>query len=204
MRYERFDDGLSAEDDPWTEKESELKAQLWQDAKVVEDFEDGDMPKALRELSAHPAKEVEEGVLNIERVDRDGLFRIGDNDSRFESVTMCVKSSGDLYFSCHTGALEEYQNDIEPTIFLNQDSTWVTGYYQEGDEWNSRNFSHDEFGYIDDWTVVEIRHSEDGLIFFVNGKRKATVGIDGRPFPGVWFHLLEGTESAQIDYIILK
>src|SRR6056297_2728960 len=61
-----------------------------------------------------------------------------------------------------------------------------------------------DYGKISSWTVVEFHNTEKGLRISMNGDHLATADIESRPFPGIWFHLGEGNNKAEIDYILFK
>lgn len=205
MRYEKFDDGLGPEDDPWTEEETILKESLWSDATIIEEFDDAEIEQILTEFPGRMKKEVKEGVLHVMKTgEKEGLFRIGKRGASYEKIVVCLRSGGEVYFSSHTKQAGDYVNDIEPAIFLNDNRTSVSNFHQDGTDWSSEVLYHSDYGKISDWTVVELRNTDEGLSFSVNGDHKATAYINGRTFPGIWFHLKEGNDSAEVDYILLK
>jgi len=108
--------------------------------------------------------------------------------------------------SSHTAEGGNFGYDIEPTIFLNPSSTSVVNYIQDESDGNYRSnglYSSD-YGRISNWTVIEIHNTDRDLRVSVNGDHLATANIDGRPFPGIWVHLAEGNDEAEIDYILIK
>lgn len=206
MRYEKFDDGLSQDDDPWTEKEIALKEELWSDATVIEAFDDETIESILTD-SPGVEKEIIDGILHVSKTgESDGLFIIGAEGTQHEMIALCLRSSGTVYLSSHTVEGGHFQYDVEPTIFLNVSSTSVTNYTQSeltGD-YTREHLYHSDSESISKWTVIEFRNTDEGLVISRNGDRLSTADIEGRPFPGVWFHLAQGNREAEIDYILIK
>ena len=91
IRYESFDTGIPiSEEDPWSEDEVELRDNLWQDAKIVEDFDDGSIDPYFQEIINHSNKKIEDGILHVNRTDRDGIFSIY-NTEGYKSIIFCIK-----------------------------------------------------------------------------------------------------------------
>ncbi len=201
MRYESFDTGVIDGEDPWTEKEINLKEDLWQGSKIVEDFDDGEIDSYFQDIINSSGNTIEDGILSVNRIDKDNVFEIYDSNG-FKSITFCMKSKSGIYISSHTKRGSSFRYDIEPWITFNSGGTFI-------DLWNGKTQSQiqlyrSESSLLNKWVVVELRKNEDKLEFYVNGKKKTSANIDGRIFPGVTFHLTGDSDKAEIDYIIVK
>lgn len=201
MRYESFDSGVANNDDPWTEKEVILKNDLWQDAAIIEDFDDGDIDPYFQNIINHSKKSIEDGILHINRIEKDNVFAIYTNEG-FESIALCFKTKSGVYISSHTKRGGNYQYDIEPWITFNSSGIFVDLWCQNTK--SQTQLYRSESSFLNKWIIVELRDNEGRLEFYVNGKKKGSADIDGRKFPGITFHLTNDSNEAEIDYIILK
>lgn len=199
MRYETFDSGLEPDADPYTDEEVALRETLWDGAVVVEDFEDALLEPPLQHLVGLETVEIEDGLVHGEPGQHSVIFSIDLSGPEYSSVTFCAKSAQGVYVATKVGPQGHI---IEPHIFLDPGHTNVSVWSQQDDSFPI--IYRSERSYTNEWFVLELKDTPEGIAFNLNGDHLVTADVHGHEIATVTFNGIRERGSALVDYVILK